>query len=47
MLAGVLDAAGGLWVQAAFLGQWQFGGGCSLQLWSQVTVLSTADGWYH
>ena len=31
--------AGGLWVQAAFLGQWQFGGGCSMQLWSQVLNL--------
>lgn len=31
--------AGGLWAQAAFVGQWQFGGGCSMQLWSQVTML--------
>jgi hypothetical protein len=37
-----MGSAGGLWVQAAFLGHWQMGGGCSLQLWSQVPALLLA-----
>lgn len=32
--------AGGLWIQAAFLGQWHYGGGCGSQLWTQVQALS-------
>lgn len=30
--------AGGLWAQAAFVGHFQYGGGCGGQLWSQVRL---------
>ncbi len=38
----LLELAGGLWVQAAFMGQYQWGGGCSMHTWSQVMVAGTA-----
>ena len=38
----LLGVAGGLWVQAAFMGQYRWGGGCSMHTWSQVLVPGTA-----